>query len=46
MPPSVGKFYSARMLERRNISDDLWAFRVDPGGEFISIRVRCQRWEL
>ena len=29
-----GKFYSARILERRDISDDLWAFRVDPGGEF------------
>jgi ferredoxin--NADP+ reductase len=34
MPPSVSKFYSARILERRNISDDLWAFRVDPCGEF------------
>lgn len=34
MPPSSSKFYSARILERRDISADLWAFRVDPGGEF------------
>jgi ferredoxin--NADP+ reductase len=34
MPPPVSKFYSARILERRDISDDLWAIRVDPGGEF------------
>ena len=34
MPAPDSKFYSARILERRDISDDLWAFRVDPGGEF------------
>src|SRR5579863_1252503 len=34
MPTLGNKFYSARILERRDISDDLWAFRVDPGGEF------------
>jgi len=34
MPPLGSKFYSARILERREISDDLWTFRVDPGGEF------------
>ena len=34
MPPLGSKFYSARILERRDISDDLWSFRVDPGGEF------------
>jgi ferredoxin/flavodoxin---NADP+ reductase len=34
MPLSGGKFYSARILERRDISNDLWALRVDPGGEF------------
>jgi len=34
MPPPVNKFYSARILERRDISNDLWALRVDPGGEF------------
>lgn len=34
MPPSGNKFYSARILERRDISDDLWVIRVDPGGEF------------
>jgi ferredoxin--NADP+ reductase len=35
MPPSTSKFYSARILERRDISNDLWAIRVDPGGEFV-----------
>jgi ferredoxin--NADP+ reductase len=34
MPPSNSKFYSARVIERRDISNDLWALRVDPGGEF------------
>jgi ferredoxin/flavodoxin---NADP+ reductase len=34
VPIPGSKFYSARILERRDISDDLWAFRVDPGGEF------------
>jgi len=34
MPLSEGKFYSARIIERRDISNDLWAIRVDPGGEF------------
>ncbi len=27
-------FYFARIVERRDISDDLWIIRVDPGGEF------------
>lgn len=35
MPPLGSKFYSARILERREISDDLWSFRVDPGGEYL-----------
>lgn len=34
MPPSADKFYSARIIERRDISGDLWTIRVDPGGEF------------
>ena len=34
MPPSDSKFYSARILERRDLSGDLWVIRVDPGGEF------------
>ncbi len=34
MPPSTNKFYSARILERRDLSDDLWLIRVDPGGEY------------
>jgi|SRR5579864_1205828 len=34
MPPSTDKFYSARILERRDLSDDLWIIHVDPGGEY------------
>jgi len=34
MPAGSDKFYSARIVERRDISDDLWVIRVDPGGEF------------
>jgi ferredoxin/flavodoxin---NADP+ reductase len=34
IPLPSNKFYSARIIERRDISDDLWAFRLDPGGEF------------
>jgi len=34
MTPSSDKFYSARIVERRDISDDLWVIRVDPGGEY------------
>jgi ferredoxin--NADP+ reductase len=34
VPPSVDKYYRARIIERRDISDDLWAIRVDPGGEY------------
>ena len=34
MPPPGDKFYSAQILERRDLSDDLWVIRVDPGGEF------------
>src|ERR1700694_2190390 len=34
MAPSNDKFYRARIMERRDISDDLWAIRVDPGGEY------------
>jgi ferredoxin--NADP+ reductase len=34
MPPSSDKFYRARIMERRDISDNLWVIRVDPGGEY------------
>jgi ferredoxin--NADP+ reductase len=34
MPPAGNKFLSARILERRDISPDLWTIRVDPGAEF------------
>jgi hypothetical protein len=34
MPPAGEKFYSARIIERRDISDDLWVIRVDLAGEY------------
>jgi len=34
MPPSTDKHYQARIVERRDISPDLWVVRVDPGGPF------------
>jgi len=34
MVPSSDKHYLARILERRDISSDLWILRVDPGGPF------------
>jgi ferredoxin--NADP+ reductase len=34
MPATDGRFYSARIVERREISADLWTIRVDPGGAF------------
>ena len=34
MAPPGNKFYSAKILERRDLADDLWTLRVDPGGEF------------
>jgi ferredoxin/flavodoxin---NADP+ reductase len=34
VPASADKFYAARIIERRDISSDLWSLRVDPGGEF------------
>ena len=34
MTPSGDKYYCARVIERRDISDDLWVIRVDPGGEY------------
>src|SRR6266481_2456556 len=32
--PTTNKHYIARILERRDFSEDLWAIRVDPGGPF------------
>jgi ferredoxin--NADP+ reductase len=37
MAPSIEKYYSARIIERRDLSDDLWVIRVDPGGEYSYI---------
>src|SRR5229473_1325412 len=34
MAPSAEKHYLARILERRDISPDLWIIRIDPGGPF------------
>src|SRR5216683_5187455 len=34
MAPSAEKHYLARILERRDISPDLWILRMDPGGPF------------
>jgi ferredoxin/flavodoxin---NADP+ reductase len=34
MPPSPDKHYQARILERRDLSADLWIIRIDPGGPF------------
>jgi ferredoxin/flavodoxin---NADP+ reductase len=34
MSVSADKFYTARIIERRDLSDDLWVIRVDPGGEY------------
>jgi ferredoxin/flavodoxin---NADP+ reductase len=30
----TGKHYTARVLERKDLSEDLWIIRVDPGGPF------------
>lgn len=34
MPPSPDKFYGARVIERKEFTDDLWSMRIDTGGEF------------
>ena len=36
VPPgkSLDKHYQAKILERRDLSEDLWLIRVDPGGPF------------
>jgi len=34
MAASSDKHYHARILERRDLSHDLWIMRVDPGGPF------------
>src|SRR5436309_15162814 len=34
MASSPCKHYQARILERRDISPDLWIVRIDPGGPF------------
>jgi ferredoxin--NADP+ reductase len=34
MIPIAGKFYRARITKRRDVSNDLWVIRADPGGEY------------
>jgi ferredoxin--NADP+ reductase len=34
MAPSPDKHYQARILERQDLSPDLWTVRIDPGGPF------------
>src|SRR5258708_4441809 len=34
MASSPDKHYQARILERRDLSPDLWIMRIDPGGPF------------
>jgi len=34
MAASPDKHYQARILERRDLSPDLWIIRIDPGGPF------------
>ncbi len=34
MAPTPDKHYQARILERRDLSPDLWIIRIDPGGAF------------
>jgi|SRR5665213_3885445 len=34
MGPAEEKFYRARIVERKDLSEDLWRIWVDPGGEF------------
>jgi ferredoxin--NADP+ reductase len=34
MAPASEKHYEAKILERRDLSEDLWVIRVDPGGAF------------
>src|SRR5258707_10092040 len=34
MVPALEKHYTARVVERRDLSEDLWLVRVDPGGPF------------
>jgi hypothetical protein len=34
MVPATDKHFTARIVERKDISEDLWLMRVDPGGSF------------
>jgi len=32
--PASDKHYAARIIERKDLSEDVWLIRVDPGGPF------------
>jgi ferredoxin-NADP reductase len=32
--PASDKHYTARIIERKDLSEDFWLIRVDPGGPF------------
>ena len=34
MSPTEDKFYRARIVERKDLAEDLWTIRVSPGGDF------------
>lgn len=34
MVPPVDKHFTARVVERKDLSEELWLVRVDPGGPF------------
>jgi hypothetical protein len=38
------KHYTVRVIERKDLSEDLWSIRVDPGGPFQFKAGHKQRW--
>jgi len=45
MPPG-DKHYVAKVLERKDLSEDLWLIRVDPAARSASKRGNTRRWAL
>jgi len=44
MVPASHKHYTARILEWRDFSEDLWVIRVDPGEHSSSELDNTRRW--
>jgi len=44
MVPASHKHYTARILEWRDFSEDLWVIRVDPGKHSSSELDNTRRW--